>query len=102
MNDYWVGGGPNEEDIQILSPAIKGYEGLSAPFTPIGKCTFLTRDDLCELHDLGLKPLEGRLAICPAKGKAPPPQTVHEDVAMKWNNPKAQKLVIKWNKSKDF
>jgi hypothetical protein len=27
-----------------------------------GRCTFLTADGLCELHDPGLKPLEGRLA----------------------------------------
>lgn len=25
-------------------------------------CTFLTKDGLCELHDKGLKPTEGRLA----------------------------------------
>ena len=29
-----------------------------------GSCTFFTAEGKCELHDLGLKPLEGKLADC--------------------------------------
>lgn len=29
---------------------------------PLNKCTFLNDDNLCSLHDKGLKPTEGRLA----------------------------------------
>lgn len=62
MMDYWVGVG--EEDTDVPSPAIVGYEGRRAPFIPQGRCTFLNAENLCELHDKGLKPLEGRVADC--------------------------------------
>lgn len=28
-----------------------------------GKCTFLTEENKCELHDIGLKPTEGKITI---------------------------------------
>lgn len=34
---------------------------------PNGWCTFRREDGLCELHDKGLKPLEGKLASCKPK-----------------------------------
>jgi hypothetical protein len=34
-----------------------GFPGTS------GQCPFQTKDGLCELHDKGLKPMEGRIAI---------------------------------------
>jgi hypothetical protein len=39
-------------------------EEKRAPWRPYGRCTFLTEEGLCELHDKGLKPLEGRVATC--------------------------------------
>lgn len=68
MNDYWVEQPPTNDtdvyyDTLVESPAIVGYEGKEAPVRPVGRCTFLTEDNKCELHDLGLKPLEGRTAI---------------------------------------
>lgn len=75
------------EDISALISA--GYESRLAPILwgvgmlagligyPIkmiqpkiednGWCTFRTADGLCELHDKGLKPLEGKLASCRPK-----------------------------------
>lgn len=58
MDDYWVD--DENGDIPIVGPAIVGYEQRSAPFWPTGRCTFLSKNGLCELHSLGLKPLEGR------------------------------------------
>lgn len=42
----------------------EGHDHLVvAPKYTESGCTFLTAEGLCELHDQGLKPLEGRLAI---------------------------------------
>jgi hypothetical protein len=57
-----------------------------------GSCTFFTVEGKCELHDLGLKPLEGKLADCKrnevAAGKIPPAIMV----AFSWKNPTNQIL----------
>jgi hypothetical protein len=60
MLEWW-----DEDDgtsLEFLVPAIVGYESKRSPDVPTGRCTFLTADDKCELHALGLKPLEGRVA----------------------------------------
>lgn len=50
-----------------------------------GWCTFRRPDGLCELHDKGLKPTEGRLASCKPKPKG---WTLRNDItvltAMTW------------------
>jgi hypothetical protein len=35
-----------------------------AGFLPFGKCAFLDEEDLCILHDKGLKPEQGRESCC--------------------------------------
>jgi hypothetical protein len=45
----------------VIGPAVVGAEGGTRQRTE-GRCTFHTADGKCELHDLGLKPLEGRIA----------------------------------------
>lgn len=82
MLDWWVG----VPRIDIPAPAIQGYEGKSAPERPRGRCTFLTADDLCELHDKGLKPAEGRKACC----KSDTPVDTHHEVAMTWASHQAE------------
>jgi hypothetical protein len=62
MRDYWCADAEFPNDVDILAPAVVGYEGARAPYFPRGSCTFL-KDGRCELHPLGLKPLEGRVAI---------------------------------------
>ena len=59
MLDYYEGELENKiiQYTEILSPALKGYEGDNAPFWPVGRCTFYTDDGLCEIHDI--KPTEG-------------------------------------------
>ena len=52
---------PDPERWAFVGPAPKGQEGArDLPHTMAG-CTFFDGKH-CELHDLGLKPLEGRLA----------------------------------------
>lgn len=96
MDDYWAGGGgpDGDEDIHLLSPAIVGRESGNAPFWPNGRCTFLSPEGLCELHDLGLKPFEGRVASCADDNT----KGLHKAVALEWNNPKSQELVAKWRR----
>jgi hypothetical protein len=52
---------PDGED--MLKPALKGHEGKKAPWETSSArgCTFWKKG-LCELHVLGLKPIQGKLA----------------------------------------
>ena len=71
----------------ILYPAITGFEGRKAEFAHRGVCTFLTKDNKCRLHTLGLKPTEGRVM----DHKCLHPE-IHEKVLMSWNNAEAQEF----------
>ena len=68
MTDWWE---DYPSNVKLLCPSVVGFEGSSAPIMPgfggfigwtKGRCTLLTDDDLCALHEAGLKPLEGRVA----------------------------------------
>ncbi len=85
--DYW---GDADDKIFIVGPAAVGYEGKDAPFWPIGKCTFL-KEDLCEIHNSGFKPFEGRVSDC--KKNLP---DLHGDVAQTWNSEKGREVVELW------
>jgi hypothetical protein len=51
-----------------------------------GCCSFLTGEGLCQLHDLGLKPIEGKLASCKNKGTAQVKHHVTFMVGRSWTN----------------
>jgi hypothetical protein len=70
-----------EYDYPVIMPAKK----------PEGGCTFLTEAGLCELHDKGLKPLEGRLASHDAIDNG-----LRLWIARKWLTPAAQYLLVWW------
>lgn len=57
MLDDWPG------SPYMLKPALKGHEAKWAPFEILNSegCTFWI-DGKCELHNLGLKPIQGKLA----------------------------------------
>lgn len=55
---------PHEEDVEMLSGGTERDKGYYAPWIPRGTCKFLTEDEKCELHDLGLKPEQGRETCC--------------------------------------
>ena len=105
MLDFWGSGG-EEENIYILAPANPGYESKLAPGSdpfefvfsmllgrsPLSSgCTFQTPDNLCSLHDKGLKPFEGRRTCCKNNGSG-----LHEAVAREWDNEEAKKIVSNW------
>lgn len=52
---------PHEDKLRFVGPAPKGGEGARDVNNSRCACTFFDGKD-CELHALGLKPLEGRLA----------------------------------------
>lgn len=94
MLDWWVGEGRHEgNDIEILCPAIKGYEGKLAPSYPRGQCAFQDENGLCELHDLKLKPLEG---ILTRHDDELDNVALHKKIAFKWNTDIGEDLIARW------
>jgi hypothetical protein len=82
----------------MLKPAYKSLEGKPTPdivlaYHPDG-CTFW-KDGLCELHNLNLKPLEGRLAYH-ERGRFNY-EELQDFICDDWEkNPKAQVVIEKW------
>jgi hypothetical protein len=88
MIDYWVGNFHNtDEDTFIISPAIVGYESGNAPSYPCGRCTFLTDENKCKIHDV--KPFEGKIAHHSQKSS----MKQHELCARSWDTKKGYKVV---------
>lgn len=105
MLDYWVA----PINIYILCPATPGFESKDAPDPdnpweyldilsglkkdPLkGGCTFQDpANGYCVLHDIALKPAEGRKTCCKARHKE-----LHEDIAMTWNTAEGQELIKEW------
>jgi hypothetical protein len=86
MRDWWV----DSPNVYIISPASRGCAGSDAPSWPGGTCV-LFRDGLCELHSLGLKPIEGRIAHHATKH-----DEVHEQVADTWRTANGRRVVRMW------
>ena len=63
---------------RVIGPSPAGMEGADLTDTNHGACTFY-RGGLCELHDAGLKPLEGRLA-----GHGKPWLPIRQHVVSHW------------------
>lgn len=98
MPDYWVGDGCDGGDIHLLCPATEDYlETHQVPWDPDPSPCVLLQDSRCTLHDLGLKPYEGRAASCDPKNEIDP----HWSAASTWNNPEAQALVERWREQYD-
>ncbi len=91
MVDWWFDR-DKSKTIYLLSPAIVGRESGEAPAHPEGQCTFLDEAGLCRLHDLGLKPTEGQIALCDNRT----PEGLHEQIARTWDEANAQALIDRW------
>lgn len=82
--DWWVG----EEDIFVLSPALKGEEtGEMFPYDPVGECIFFN-SRRCDIHPV--KPYECAMWSCKESEKE-----YHESAKKKWDNTKAQQQIKK-------
>ena len=91
MVDWWFHRDKNKT-IYLLTPAIAGRESGEAPAHPEGQCTFLSVDGLCQIHDSGLKPTEGQIALCNNRT----PEGLHEQIARTWDDAVAQALIDRW------
>ncbi len=99
MLDYWHA----DENISILCPANPGYEGCSAPeisifdilsgYNPLKSGCIFLEDKKCKLHDLKLKPIEGRLTLCCQKQDG---QKLHKAVADTWDTDEGRNVVAQW------
>ena len=99
MLDAWIGGFDNDhKDCYLVCPATPGFGGRWAPglgddFDWFGAglrggCVMHGSDGLCELHDKGLKPFEGRVAH---HSKDVP--RLHEAVARTWYSNEGRAVV---------
>jgi hypothetical protein len=89
MLDDWPG------DVDILKPAMKGYESNTAPWEVRMEegCTFW-KEGKCELHNLGLKPMAGRYAH--HSNKIEEYEEVEDVIRKSWETKKASNLIEKW------
>ena len=91
MLDWWFDHAQNKT-VYVLTPAIAGREGGQAPAIPSGRCTFLNAQGLCQLHDLGLKPTEGKQALC----KERTPAGLHEQIGQTWDGAAGKAVIDAW------
>jgi hypothetical protein len=88
-----------ERTFGVLSPAFTGCEGFLAldEFSTRG-CTFLT-NNLCDLYNTGLQPLECRFCHHDRPGQG---KKCHLDIEKDWHTPAGQALVEKWAQQTGF
>lgn len=73
----WAAGTPYDiPTVKMVQPRYEDDRGC---------CTFF-KDGLCELHDLGLKPTEGRLATCDQSKSTTPDNHPAFIIAEMWRN----------------
>jgi len=98
MLDWWEreGYGDDEDraDILLLCPAAVGHEGRQAPHDALGRCTFLTADELCEIHQM--KPLEGAEAMCTGPNNG---LELHRRLADTWDTEEGEDVVDLWQRT---
>lgn len=83
----------------MLSPASDQIDRRFNHWPIDGKCKFLTKDGKCELHDLGLKPIEGRTSIH-NEGESPDDpynrldgQFLRRSLAKSWQRPIGKAII---------
>lgn len=98
---------PFTEDVSYLVPAVVGSEGKQANFVKVGACNLLVNDK-CSVHDLNLKPIQGRMACCKIhrvyldeNGKQ---QKLDERIPIlhTWNTQEGKDLIERWKKEVNF
>lgn len=90
-----------DHPIWVLCPAVKGREEGFTPLAGIDfinyqGCTFWNLDgrELCDLHDRGLKPVEGRMTHHDPKYKCS--DWLRDWIVKQWDNRPAQTIVARW------
>jgi hypothetical protein len=91
MLDDWEG------QADMIKPALKGWEGEKAPWNTesyLG-CTFWI-DGKCELHDLGLKPEQGKLAHHSNTDEQN--DSIGQHIELTWKTKTGEKIIKEWKK----
>lgn len=86
------------EDAEIMiKPALKFSESQTAPYNTASElgCTFWI-DGKCELHNIGLKPLQGKLAHHSLDDESW--NYISKVIRKSWQSEKANSLIKKWEK----
>jgi len=85
--------GRHGSGITVLAPSVRGHEGGNeTDFVAQGECCFL-RDGLCDLHDRGLKPLEGRVSLHDRNVGA----EVRRELEKRWESREGHSAVWRWD-----
>jgi hypothetical protein len=75
----------NDPSLEFAVIKSRGSKGTK------GTCVF-HKNGLCQLHDLGLKPIEGRTAM---HGKDNP-RILYHHLARAWNGKKGKQIIERW------
>lgn len=94
---------PFGEDVAYLVPATVGKEGKKAAMIRSGSCNLLV-DDKCTLHNLDLKPIQGRLACCSHHNEFSDGTDVDERIFAihTWNTQRGKDLIERWKQEVGF
>ena len=107
MRDWWEPSSElgNDDRIYVLAPASLGNEGQDADEMPDslwgalswchGRCTFLNRENKCELHNTEFKPNECRTASVCGKQNG----TSRVELARLWNSDEGRSVIALWKSS---
>lgn len=91
MLDHWSGGEDGKEHY-LLVPAVDEHGGGLAPFNPIGRCTFLTDAERCEIHESGAKPLGCRATMACRR----PPRRRAASIVALWDGEAGAAAIARW------
>jgi hypothetical protein len=97
MIDWWIE--TAFRNIYVLTPAAIGMEGKNAltdeerglSFS-IGRCTFFSKDKLCQIHSSGFKPYECVKEFACDTRK----ESFRHEIKLAWDTKEAQDLVSVW------
>jgi hypothetical protein len=85
-----------EGEVYVICPAIPLFGGKDAPWAVARKgCVFFTRDQKCELHGTGYKPIEARLADCRFETQ----DDLHDGVGALWGSEEGREVVGLWERA---
>lgn len=89
-------GGPD-----CIKPALKGYEGIQSPWDVASRegCTFW-KDGKCELHSLGLKPIQGKLSHHALNREEN--DQIGRIIDESWEDHKGDEVIKQWKEINDY
>lgn len=90
---------PFRDNVEFLSGGTENDKNWRADFIPTGTCKFLTKDSSCELHSLGLKPSQGKIACCKVESSAADGNLTYIKL---WATDKGKEVIEKFKKAVNY